>query len=95
MVSIIPSELNEYLVQILIDRLYCSAGYLPEIKDVKVLWDLVRYADARAGQLEEQLHKLSFDLIGYLSMHRKDKKPALHLHQDEKKKLISLLSDLK
>lgn len=95
MVSIIPSELNEYLVQILIDRLYGSAGYLPEIKDVKVLWDLVRYADARAGQLEEQLHKLSFDLVGYLSMHRKDKKPGLHLHQDEKKKLFSFLNDLK
>lgn len=95
MVSIIPSELNEYLVQILIDRLYDRAGYLPEINDVKVLWDLVIYADPRASQLEEQLHKLSFDLIGYLSMHRKDKLPALHLHQNEKKLLFDLFKRIK
>ncbi|ACU06707.1 hypothetical protein FIC_00233 [Flavobacteriaceae bacterium 3519-10] len=95
MVSIIASELNEYFVQILINRLYDSAGYLSEISDVKVLWDLVLYADPRASQLEDQLHKLSFDLIGYLSMHRKDKKPGLHLHQDEKKKIFCLLNHLK
>lgn len=95
MVSIIPFDLNEYLVQILINSLYDTVGYLPEIKDVEVLWDILLYAHPKGTQLEDQLQNLSFDLIGYLSMHRKVKLPALHLDQEEKKLLFDLIKRIK
>ncbi|MGA9211262.1 hypothetical protein [Kaistella sp.] len=95
MASIIPCDLNEYFVQILINSLYDTLGYLAEINDVEVLWNLLIYAHPMHTQLEEHLQQLSFDLIGYLSMHRKDKLPALHLHQDEKKLLFGLIQRIK
>lgn len=95
MASIIPSDLNEYFIQILINGLYDTVGYLPENNDVKVLWDLLIYAHPLGTQLEDHLQQLSFDLINYLSMHRKLKLPALHLHQKEKKLLFGLIQRIK
>lgn len=95
MVFIIPCDLNEYFVQILINSLYDTLGYLREINDVEVLWNLSLYAHPVRTQLEEHLQKLSFDLIGYMSKNQKEKLPALHLHQDEKKLLFDLIKRIK
>ena len=72
-----------------------TLGYLPEINNVEVLWNLSLYAHPVGTQLEEHLQKLSFDLIGYMSKNRKEKLPALHLHQDEKKLLFDLIKRIK
>lgn len=95
MVSIVPSELNEYFIQILINSLYDTVGYLAEIKDLKILWDLVIYAHPNGPQLGEHLQQLSFDLLNYLNMHRKEKMPTLFLNQKEKKVLFNLLKNIK
>ena len=72
-----------------------TLGYLPEINNVEVLWNLSIYAHPVRTQLEEHLQKLSFDLIGYMNKNRKEKLPALHLHQDEKKLLFDLIKRIK
>ena len=95
MVSIIPKELNEYFVQILICRLYDTVGYLPEINDVKVLWDLFIYVNGSETDYDELLGSFSFDLIRYLTANKNEKLPALKINQTEKKKLFRLLIHLR
>ena len=95
MVSIVPGDLHKYFVQILINSLYDTGGYLAEITDLKTLWDLVIYAHPNGPQLGEHLQQLSFDLLHYLSMHRKEKIPTLFLNQKEKKVLFNLLKNIK
>ncbi|WP_304343229.1 hypothetical protein [Chryseobacterium koreense] len=95
MVSLIPGDLNEYFMQILINRLYDTVGYLPETRDVKVLWDLFVYLNKSDTDFNEILGSFSFDLLAYLSAHQHEKLPALKINQNEKKKLFSLLHKIK
>ncbi len=94
-VALIPYWLNNYLVQLLKNRIYQTFGYLPETDHLQTLWDLFIFSAEPGRYWSDLLHTISFDFITYLHEHRQQKVPVLHLNYAEKKKLFSLLQHLK
>jgi len=94
-VALIPYWLNNYLAQLLKNRIYQTFGYLSETDHLQTLWDLFIFSAESGSYWSDLLPTLSFDFITYLHEHRQQKLPVLHLNYAEKKKLFSLLQHLK